>query len=267
MPGWSPPFEPAESAGSDTWFIVTMTPGVHPFESLERALTKVAVNTPPMLLEQLLAEPSGLRRAADAILPDQMSPLVLVVDQFEELYTVAADDEREAFTEALVEASTHPRSRLRVVITLRADFYDHPLGTPGLGELLRDHTELVTPMTASELELAITRPAATAGVVVQPALVAALMADAVSKPGVLPMLQYTLTELFERQARSDDDRHRLRVDGGTHRSRGRAGRVLVRGPHAGGAFGRAACVSSTCVGERGRRRHAPKGFALGVAGA
>ena len=85
-------------AGSDKWFIVTMTPGVHPFESLERALTKVAVNTPPMLLEQLLAEPSGLRRAADAILPDQMSPLVLVVDQFEELYTVAADDEREAFT-------------------------------------------------------------------------------------------------------------------------------------------------------------------------
>ena len=54
-------------------------------------------------------------------------------------------------------------------------------------------------MTASELELAITRPAETAGVVVQPALVAALMADAVSKPGVLPMLQYTLTELFERR--------------------------------------------------------------------
>ena len=176
---------------------MTMTPGVHPFESVERALAKVAVHAPPMLLEQLLAEPSGLRRATDSILPDQESPLVLVVDQFEELYTVAADDEREAFTEALVEASTHPRSRLRIVITLRADFYDHPLATPGLGELLRDHTELVTPMTASELELAIRRPAETAGVVVQPTLVAALMADAVSKPGVLPMLQYTLTELFE----------------------------------------------------------------------
>lgn len=186
-------------AGSKSWFMVTMTPGVHPFESIERALAKVAVNPPPMLLEQMLAEASGLRRAVDAILPDQASPLVLVVDQFEELYTIAADDEREAFTEALVEAITHPRSRLRVVITLRADFYDHPLATPGLGELLREHTELVTPMTASELELAITRPAETAGVVVQPALLAALMADAVSGPGVLPMLQYTLTELFERR--------------------------------------------------------------------
>lgn len=186
-------------AGSDRWFIVTMTPGVHPFEGLERALTKVAVKSPAMLLEQLLAEPSGLRRSVDAILPDQMSPLVLVIDQFEELYTVAADEEREAFTESLVEAITHPRSRLRVVITLRADFYDHPLATPGLGELLRDHTELVTPMSASELELAIGRPADEAGVVVQPALLAALITDAVSKPAGLPMLQYTLTELFERK--------------------------------------------------------------------
>ena len=185
--------------GSDKWFIVTMTPGAHPFESMERALTKVAVKSPMMLLEQLLAEPAGLRRSVDAILPDQMSPLVLVIDQFEELYTVAVDDERAAFTEALVEAITHPRSRLRVVITLRADFYDHPLGTPGLGELLREHTELVTPMTAPELELAISRPAIAAGVAVQPALLAALVTDAGSKPGALPMLQYTLTELFERR--------------------------------------------------------------------
>jgi DNA-binding SARP family transcriptional activator/ABC-type glycerol-3-phosphate transport system substrate-binding protein/tRNA A-37 threonylcarbamoyl transferase component Bud32 len=186
-------------AGSDKWFIVTMTPGVHPFEGLERAVAKVAVNTPPMLLDQMLAEPSGLRRSIDAILPDQVSPLVLVVDQFEELYTIAAEDERQAFAAALVEAVTHPRSRLRVVITLRADFYDHPLATPGLGELLRDHTELVTPMTPSELESAISRPAETVGVVVQPALLAALTADAVSDSAVLPMLQYSLTELFERR--------------------------------------------------------------------
>jgi ABC-type glycerol-3-phosphate transport system substrate-binding protein/tRNA A-37 threonylcarbamoyl transferase component Bud32 len=186
-------------AGSDNWFVVTMTPGVHPFESLVQALTKVAVGTSPLLLEQMLAEPSGLRRSVDTILPDHGSPLVLVVDQFEELYTIAAENERATFTEALVEAITHPRSRLRVVITLRADFYDHPLASPGLGELLREHTELVTPMNASELELAITHPADAVGVVVQPALLAALTADALSESGVLPMLQYSLTELFERR--------------------------------------------------------------------
>jgi DNA-binding SARP family transcriptional activator/serine/threonine protein kinase/ABC-type glycerol-3-phosphate transport system substrate-binding protein len=197
--GLIPALRAGAVAGSERWFIVTMTPGAHPFEGLERALSAVAVNRSPILLDQMLADSSGLRRSVDLILPDLTSPLVLVVDQFEELYTIAAADERETFAAALVEAVTHPRSRLRVVITLRADFYDHPLATPGLGELLRDHTELVTPMTASELELAISRPAAAAGVVVQPALLAALTADAVSDSAVLPLLQYTLTELFERR--------------------------------------------------------------------
>ena len=183
--------------GSDSWFIATMTPGTHPFESLERALTTVAVSMPPTLLEQLVAQPSGLRRSIQGLLPDEVSPLVLVVDQFEELYTMTGDQERQAFTEALVDAITHPQSRLRIVITLRADFYDHPLATMGIGELLRDHTELVTPMTQPELERAITRPAESVDVIVEPALLAALTADATSQPGVLPMLQYTLTELFD----------------------------------------------------------------------
>ena len=183
--------------GSDSWFIATMTPGSHPFDSLERALTKVAVSMPPTLLEQLVAQPSGLRKSIQGLLPDEVSPLILVVDQFEELYTMTGEQERQAFTEALVDAITHPQSRLRIVITLRADFYDHPLATMGIGELLRDHTELVTPMTQPELERAITRPAESVEVIVEPALLAALTADATSQPGVLPMLQYTLTELFD----------------------------------------------------------------------
>ncbi len=183
--------------GSESWFIATMTPGSHPFAGLERALSHVAVSMPPTLLEQLLARPSGLRQSIQDMLPDEASPLVLVVDQFEELYTLTGAEERQAFTEALVDAITHPQSRLRIVITLRADFYDHPLATSGIGELLRDHTELVTPMSHAELELAITRPAESLGVVVQPALLAALTADATSESGALPMLQYTLTELFD----------------------------------------------------------------------
>ncbi|HEU5114054.1 MAG TPA: ABC transporter substrate-binding protein, partial [Acidimicrobiia bacterium] len=113
---------------------------------------------------------------------------------------LVSEDERESFTNALVEAIEHRSSRVRVVITLRADFYDHPLASRQLGELLRDHTELVTPMSAVELEHAITQPAESAGVVVEPALLAALTAEATSEPAVLPMLQYTLTELFERRS-------------------------------------------------------------------
>jgi ABC-type glycerol-3-phosphate transport system substrate-binding protein/serine/threonine protein kinase len=184
--------------GSDGWYITVMTPGSRPFESLARALAQVAVAAPPTLLEQLQIRAEGLREIVDEILPDDGSPLLLVVDQFEELYTLAREDERQAFIDSLVDAATHPRSRLRVVVTLRADFYDHPLASRELAELLRDHTELVTPMSASEIELAVTGPAQSVGVVVEPALLVSLTADTLSQPGALPMLQYTLTELYER---------------------------------------------------------------------
>ncbi|MET0696022.1 MAG: extracellular solute-binding protein [Acidimicrobiia bacterium] len=195
--GLVPALRAGGAPGSESWFIATMTPGSHPFDSLERALASVAVSMAPTLLEELVARPSGLRRSIRGILPDEVSPFILVVDQFEELYTMTGDHERQAFTEALVDAITHPQGRLRIVITLRADFYDHPLATMGIGELLRDHTELVTPMTHPELERAISRPAESVDVIVEPALLAALTADATSEPGVLPMLQYTLTELFD----------------------------------------------------------------------
>ena len=58
----------------------------------------------------------------------------------------------------LVSAVTDDQSRIRVVVTLRADFYDRPLQHRGLGELLRDGTEVITPMTPLELERAITGP-------------------------------------------------------------------------------------------------------------
>ena len=186
--------------GSENWFVATMTPGAHPFASLERALVGVAVTVPPTLRERLQQGPAGLRRSVEQILPDDTSPLLLVIDQFEEMYTLVGEEERRTFLEGMTEAITSERSRLRVIITLRADFYDHPLGNPVLGELLRDHTELVTPMTSSELQLAISRPAESVGVTVEPGLLAALTADSLLEPGALPMLQYTLTELFERRS-------------------------------------------------------------------
>ena len=96
---------------------------------------------------------------------------------------------------------------MRAVITLRADFYDRPLAVGGLGELVRDHTVAVTPLDGDELELAITGPADRVGVSVEPALVAALVADTTINPASLPLLQYTLTELYDRR-----DGTRLTVD-------------------------------------------------------
>ena len=74
-------------------------------------------------------------------------------------------------------AALEPSSRVRVVATLRADFYDAPLSVPGFGDLLAARTEAITPMSPEELERAIVAPADRAGFVVEPRLLAEMIAD------------------------------------------------------------------------------------------
>ena len=188
--------------GSENWFVLDMIPGAHPYEELEAALLRIAVNPPASLLEMLQAGDRGLLRTVRRILPAKDSQLLLIIDQFEELFTLVADREITArFLDALVAAVTDPRSPLRVIVTLRADFYDRPLLYPGLSELMQQHTEVVVPLSTDELVRAIERPAAQAGVEIENELVAALVADVQAQAGALPLLQYTLSELFETRER------------------------------------------------------------------
>jgi WD40 repeat protein len=187
--------------GADHWFVAELIPGAHPWEELEAALLRVAVNPPGSLLEQLQADERGLVRAVKRALPaDDAIELLLLIDQFEEVFTLVEDEaRRQQFLASLVAAVTDPRSRLRVVLTLRADFYDRPLLYPRLGELLREHTEVVLPLATDELEAAIRRPAERVGAQLEPGLVTAIVQDVGTQPGALPLLQYSLTELFERR--------------------------------------------------------------------
>jgi hypothetical protein len=123
-----------------------------------------------------------------------------VIDQFEEVFTLLEDEaSRMHFLELLFMAVTEPRGRVRVIITLRADFYDRPLHYPQFGELVRNRLETIMPLSAEELENAIARPAERVGVVFELGLVSAIIADVNYQPGALPLLQYALTELFEQR--------------------------------------------------------------------
>ena len=86
-----------------------------------------------------------------------------------------------------------------MIATLRADFFDRPLVYPRFGELLANRTEAVSPLQPDELEQAILGPAERAGVRPAPGLVADIIADAAHQPGALPLVQFALTELFERR--------------------------------------------------------------------
>ena len=158
---------------------------------------------------------------SNRVLPHDGSQLLLLIDQFEELYTQVDPATANRFLANLVSAVTDEQSRIRVVATLRADFYDRPLQHRGLGELLRDGTEIVTPMTAHDLERAITCPAEPHGITFEPAVVAALVREVTDRPGALPLLQYTLTELF-------DHRRGDRVDYATYEELGGVSGTLVK---------------------------------------
>ncbi|HEX9924605.1 MAG TPA: protein kinase [Anaerolineae bacterium] len=188
--------------GSERWYITDFIPGAHPLDELEVALIQVAANRPENLAEQLARDERGLVRAAQIILPDDDSELVIVIDQFEEVFTLVEHEaDRTHFLDLLQHAVTTPRSRVRLVITLRADFYDRPLQYPDFGELVRSRMETVLPLNAGELEQAIVGPAQRVGVRFEEGLVAAIVADINYQPGALPLLQFALTELFE--ARED----------------------------------------------------------------
>jgi WD40 repeat protein/serine/threonine protein kinase len=185
--------------GSEHWFVVEMLPGPHPLRELESALLAVAVSPPPSLLELLDADELGLTNAVDKVLPDPTAELVLVIDQLEEMFTLVENQEERARVLEIVRAATQdPMSRVRVVATLRADFFDQPLSIRGFGDLLAARTEAITPMSPEEIERAIAGPAERVGLTVERGLVAAMVADVVDRPGALPLLQYALTELAER---------------------------------------------------------------------
>jgi WD40 repeat protein/class 3 adenylate cyclase len=185
---------------SEGWRIADMFPSDHPLDGLEAALLRAAPDPPPSLMEQLERDEHGLHRAVLRLLPSDGSELVLVIDQFEEVFTLVEEEAvRTHFLGSLEAAATNPHSRLRVVVTLRADFYDRPLLYRGFAELFKSRVEAVVPLSGEEIERAISGPAKRVDVALEPGLVAAMLADVAEEPGGLPLMEYALTELFERR--------------------------------------------------------------------
>ena len=141
-----------------------------------------------------LAAMVALRSSAD-------SPLLVVIDQFEELFTSTDERFQKQFLDELL-AQISEQHGPAAVVTLRADFYDRPLLYPAFAKIFLAAVINVLPMTADELEAAVVRPAERAGVAIEPALVATLIADTADQPGALPLLQYALTEIFDQRTSS-----------------------------------------------------------------
>ncbi|MCK7627977.1 WD40 repeat domain-containing protein [Streptomyces sp. RS10V-4] len=124
---------------------------------------------------------------------------VVVVDQFEELFTLCSDPaERAAFLDLLVKA-VEPENRLRVVIAVRADFLSRCADHRPLAAALTDATFLLGPMGPAELRDAIVKPAAAAGLIVERTLTARIVEDVAEEPGGLPLMSHALLETWRRR--------------------------------------------------------------------
>jgi len=184
--------------GSDEWFVITMTPGTHPFESLASALHRVATEPIPDLDQDIADGERGLLRTATRAFAEGATTLI-VIDQFEEIFTLSNPEVRHAFLLSLTTAVSDPAARVRVILTLRADFFDQPLEYPEFGELLRAGTVPISAPTTAELAEIIELPAAAVGVGCAPGLVDRILLEVGTEPGRLPLLEYALTELFNRR--------------------------------------------------------------------
>ena len=197
--GLIPALRSGSLPGSPDWLVTDMMPGPYPFEELASSLLRVASQTTNQLEEELRRDSRGLSRAVKRYLPDGAT-LLLVIDQFEELFTlVEGEAERAAFLEMLLATSADPRSNVRIVVTIRADFFDRPLRFGEFGELLRDATLPIAAPAESALRMMIAGPADGVGVAIDPGLVERLVADVEDQPGALPLLEFSLTELFDRR--------------------------------------------------------------------
>ena len=191
--GVIPALREGAAPGSDQWFVATMIPGPNAFQSLADALLRIAVKPPDSLAERLQAD--GISLCVERISPDPSSQVLIVVDQFEELFTQSVDAEQ--FIDALATVIADKHSGVKIIATLRADFYDRPLQHASLSDAVRLGTEVITPMNPKELERAVTRPALAEGVAFEPGVVAQINADMAGQPAALPLLQHALTELFD----------------------------------------------------------------------
>jgi len=188
---------------SDTWSIAVVRPGAHPLAALAAQLTRLVQGTAMQAtLDGLEADDRTLHLTAAFALADRApsARVVLVVDQLEEVFTVARDaDERQRFLDNLVYAGSIPDGQTIVVTTMRADFYPRLATHPGAGQLTAAHQALVAPLDDDGLRQAIEEPAALAGLELEEGLVETILEDVEHQSGALPLLEHALLELWRRR--------------------------------------------------------------------
>jgi formylglycine-generating enzyme required for sulfatase activity len=186
--------------GSTRWHYCIMTPTAHPLEELAAKLThdSESVTATATLLDDLGKDARSLHLFVRRLVASD-NRLLLVVDQFEELFTLCRDPgERKAFVDNLLTVAVDD-GVTTVVITLRADFYAHCFAFDNLRAALEGYQKNIGLMNQDELRQAIELPAQQEGWDFESGLVDLLLHDVGDEPGALPLLSHALLETWKRR--------------------------------------------------------------------
>ena len=195
--------------GRDRARVAVLMPGTQPLQALAAILARIAEHdlTPVKKTREFaeeLARPTkegeydGLQRIASVLPEIATFPLIVLVDQFEEVYSLCKDaQERDAFIANLLQASGDRSRYVSVILTMRSDFLGETQKHPTLNRLFSTQGFLVPTMDEEALREAISKPAELAGAPLDRAIVDLLIEQTEGREGALPLLQFALTRLWE----------------------------------------------------------------------
>lgn len=186
--------------GSEQWWVRSFRPGSRPLQALARRL--VDPGTEKEKAYQQLQLEGMLYQGVEGFVrwlrsrPEPM--VVLVVDQFEELFTLAPAEDRQRFLEIVLGAVEFAADRFKLAIALRADFMASCLEVPALALALQQSSVLVPPhLTEDDYRQVIVKPAEKVGLKVQSELIEVLLQELNHSAADLPLLEFVLEQLWE----------------------------------------------------------------------
>ncbi len=179
--------------------LFSFVPDVNPFESFYGSLLTKYKQSEAKLAQ--IVKEDTLIQVGQSLKQD--SQWLIFIDQFEELFTRTPKTERDVFIKSLIKLIEKSDSSIKVILTMRADFLDKLSPYPDLGKLHDRYSLMLTDMDDRDLRLAIAEPAARNGVVFEKGLVEQIIADFKQQAGSLPLLQYTLNLLWNKNDLQD----------------------------------------------------------------
>jgi WD40 repeat protein len=187
------------------WHIHVTTPTAHPLEALANALN--GHTSTQARIKGFARKAQSLQQTLDRLAKVSGSEhVLLVIDQFEELFTLCRDEaEQHDFVENVLTAALRPNGKALVVIAMRADFYAHCAQFDLLRQAVSSHQEYIGPMRLDDLRRAIEEPARRGHWEIEPGLVKILLHDVgadaghTPEPGALPLLSHALLETWQRR--------------------------------------------------------------------